>query len=188
MAKVCALWDCVVQVRQDWTVCPEHYPDFADAKVDICPGCGWLKSKQYEQCLPCRNGKAPPKGRRTNATVNNRIAEPPVRYEVPPTVPATEADGATTAAHVYILKLSSGEFYAGYSEDLESRLMEHRDGRVKSTAGKDPRLVWFDWVSTKAQALAVEDELQHLISRNPRRVRRMVLDFGKLAKLVDPNP
>ena len=46
--------------------------------------------------------------------------------------------------YLYILKLDGGIFYTGQTNALELRLQEHRDGQTKSTAGKNPRLVWFE--------------------------------------------
>ncbi len=189
MAKVCGFWECAIEVRQDWTVCQDHYGDFADGKLDVCPGCGWLKSKQYDLCLACHEGKEPPKGRTINSRPNrDRIAERRTGYEVPPPGAPAEIDISAGGVHVYILKLTDGEFYVGHSEDLESRLMEHRDGKVQSTTGRSPTLVWFDWVPTKAQAIAVEAEMKQINADNPRRIRRMVIAFSQLARQVDTNP
>jgi putative endonuclease len=35
--------------------------------------------------------------------------------------------------HLYILKLSNGQLYIGFSKDLRKRLKEHADGKVFTT-------------------------------------------------------
>ncbi len=61
---------------------------------------------------------------------------------------------------------------------------EHRDGKTKSTAGKNPLLVWFDVVDTREEAAEGEAYLKALIDRNEREVRRMVNQFQDLVSLV----
>ena len=86
---------------------------------------------------------------------------------------------------IYILKLDGGKFYAGHTRELRERLSEHRDGKTRSTAGKNPRLVWFDTVDTREEAAEVEATLKELIDRNEREVRRMVTEFLDLIREVD---
>ena len=61
---------------------------------------------------------------------------------------------------------------------------EHRDGKTKSTAGKNPLLVWFDVVDTREEAAEGEAYLKELIDKNEREVRRMVNGFQDLVRLV----
>lgn len=188
MVKVCAYWECVAAIRDDWTVCPEHYGDYADGKLDQCSGCGWLKLALYDRCLDCRNSKDPRKGRseiQHASRPQSRVAERRTPYQTQDKLEVENVELSADGYHVYILKLDGGDFYAGMSEDIRSRLMEHRDGKVASTVSRNPRLVWFDWVQTKDQALAVETHLKQLIKRNPRRIRRMAIEFVEIAAELD---
>jgi predicted GIY-YIG superfamily endonuclease len=94
-------------------------------------------------------------------------------------------DASANRFFVYILKLDGGEFYAGHTRELRERLSEHRDGRTKSTAELNPKLVWFGMLATREAAIAAEAELKKLVDSNPREVRRMVIDFQDLARELD---
>ena len=94
-------------------------------------------------------------------------------------------DAGATEFFVYILKLDGNAFYAGQTRELRERLMEHRDGDTVSTAGKNPRLVWFTKVSTRDEATTLESELKRLCDENPREVRRRVLQFQDLVQELD---
>ena len=99
--------------------------------------------------------------------------------------PAWEAgDAEARSFHVYILKLDGGEFYAGQTRELRERLSEHRDGRTQSTAGRNPKLVWFTEVSSRQDAKELELELKKSIDRNPRVIRRLMTDFQDLVRQV----
>ena len=79
-----------------------------------------------------------------------------------------------------LLKMNNARFYAGQTRELREGLMEHRDGTTKSTAGKEPKLVWFSTVSTREQATELEAQLKELCNRNPREIRRRVRKFQDL--------
>ena len=91
-----------------------------------------------------------------------------------------------TELHVYILKIRDAngrvDFYVGQTNDLLVRLTEHRDGVTKTTAGKDPQLVWFMPVLGREEALYFEKELKVLVRKNPRAVRQMVASFQALTR------
>ena len=95
--------------------------------------------------------------------------------------------GDATADHffVYILSLSGGKFYAGQTRELRERLSEHRDGQTKSTAGKNPKLVWYGMLPTREQAAAGEVELKKLVDSNPRDIRRMIIRFRDLVQELE---
>ena len=87
---------------------------------------------------------------------------------------------------LYILKLDGGRYYAGQTNDLELRLQEHRDGGTKDTAGRNPRLVWFErWVGDQKGLNEEEGQLQNLTRDNPRAIRRMVAEWQRPLRLVD---
>ena len=91
--------------------------------------------------------------------------------------------------YLYILKLDGGTYYVGQTNDLELRLGEHRDGQTRSTAGKGPRLVWFqEWVGEARELNAEEARLTKLALDNPRAIRRMVAEWQWPLKLVTLEP
>ena len=88
--------------------------------------------------------------------------------------------------HLYILKLDGGKFYIGQTNDLELRLREHQDGLTRSTAGKKPRLVYFEeWHGNRQELIEEENRLTLLNQRNPRAIRRIVIEWQRLIRLVD---
>ena len=94
-------------------------------------------------------------------------------------------DATATEFFVYILKLEGGTFYTGQTRELRERLSEHKDGRVKSTAGKTPQLVWFTSVPSRNAATSLEVELKKLVDTNPREIRRMVVRFRDHVRELD---
>ena len=174
--KACLFWDCDVSIRDDHIFCYEHYQDFQDGLIDECPGCGLGKYEQYEECLDCYRN---PQRRRAAAPTTTRWYKPEYSVEW--------EKGDATADHffVYILKLDGGRFYAGQTRELRERLSEHRDGSVQSTAGRSPKLGWFDIVSSREVATQFEVELKKLVDSNPREVRRMIIRFRDLVRELD---
>ncbi len=170
--KQCLFWDCDKSIRADHVLCYEHYGDLQDGLVDECPGCGLAKYAQYEQCLDCYNKRAPK--RETKSWYKPEHSE---AWE--------KGDAEADIFFVYLLKLAGGDFYAGQTRELRERLSEHRDGRVKSTAGKNPKLVWFGELPTRAAAAETEVELKKLVDRNPREIRRIVIGFKDLVSELD---
>ena len=83
------------------------------------------------------------------------------------------------------MKLDGGNFYAGQTRELRERLSEHRDGRVRSTAGRNPKLVWFSTVPSREEATDWEADLKKLVDSNPREIRRMYLSFQDLVRELD---
>ena len=94
-------------------------------------------------------------------------------------------DAETSQYFTYILKLFGGEFYAGHTRELRERLSEHRDGRERSTAGKNPKLVWFTTLPTRKDATEMEVELKKLVDSNQREIRRMYIEFKDLIDELD---
>lgn len=95
------------------------------------------------------------------------------------------SDDEATEYYVYILKLSGGDFYVGQTRELPERMAEHRDGKVRSTAAKTPKLVWFTTVPKRDDALKTESQLKKLYKQNPRKILRMVRHFKTLAEELD---
>lgn len=86
---------------------------------------------------------------------------------------------------VYLLKLEGGDYYAGHTRDLRARLTEHRDGRAKTTAGRNPKLVWFVGVRSRDDAACAEVALKEQMHRNPRETTKRVLGFQDLVRELD---
>jgi putative endonuclease len=65
--------------------------------------------------------------------------------------------------YVYILRCGDGTLYTGYTNDLESRLAAHRDGKgAKYTRGRGPlELVYQEALGSKTAAMKREWEIQH---------------------------
>lgn len=179
MASVCALWSCDRSIRAGHVVCREHWDDYSDGALDECPECGRLKDSTYEFCLPCNRNS----GKRTRAD-RSKVKETRTRYASVGSVPPPMSDGATDEFYVYICETNDGAFYVGQTNDIRSRMWEHKVGKTKSLIGKAPRLVWFSTVRTRADALAYEKELTRLKSKNERPIRRMVTAFRDVIKEV----
>ena len=176
--NTCRFWDCEHPIRKGYFLCYDHYREHQSGLVDECEGCGRHKHAQYDLCLECRDRKPPqPKPQTPRESKSRYQREHSGAWEA--------GDADATEFFVYILKLQGGVFYAGQTRELRERLMEHRDGTTKSTAGKDPKLVWFSTVSTRDQATALEVELKRLCDENPREIRRWVVGFQDLVKELD---
>ncbi len=171
--KSCKFWDCRKRVRGRHIYCYDHYQAFQNGDVDDCPGCGRGKSSSYSACLDCRPTE-PAKPTKSRKTYRREHSD------------AWEAkDAEADEFYVYVLKLDDGSFYAGQTRELRERLMEHRDGTTRSTAGRSPKLVWFSTVSTRVQATVLEVQLKKLCDRNPREIRRWVRRFRDLVEELD---
>jgi len=94
-------------------------------------------------------------------------------------------DSTSNEFYVYILKLDGGEFYAGQTRELRERLSEHRDNRVRTTASRNPKLVYFIRVESREQATKIEVDWKKTIDKNPREIRRWVQSFSDLVRELD---
>ena len=173
--KTCRYWNCNEKVTYDF--CVKHYRELKSGQVDDCPGCGRAKDSKYPTCLDCKDRptnavKESAKGAIKGATKSQSRKGPRARYdryreEHSDSWSAGDAD--VSEFYVYVLKLNDGTFYAGQTREIRERLMEHRDGTTKTTAGKDPKLVWFSTVSTRKQATELEVIVKKICDRNPER-------------------
>jgi putative endonuclease len=68
---------------------------------------------------------------------------------------------------VYILQsMKDFSFYIGQCDDLDRRMSKHFDGLSKYTASKGPwRLVYFEMISSRGEALKREKEIKSKKSR-----------------------
>lgn len=169
----CAYQDCEQRIAPWFKLCGTHNKAKENGEIDECPRCAQFKDASYPLCRDC------------HAANRNQTSGRRGKYE-PEHNPMWEAaDVEGDVFFVYILKLDGGKFYAGHTREIRERMSEHRDGKTKSTAGKNPRLVWFDCVDTREQAAAGEAHMKELIDKNEREVRRIVTAFLDLVREVD---
>jgi putative endonuclease len=66
--------------------------------------------------------------------------------------------------YVYILKsLKDGKFYTGCTADIEKRLAQHNNGRVRSTKTRRPlKLVYWETFATRSEAMRRERCLKRI--------------------------
>ena len=76
-------------------------------------------------------------------------------------------------------------YYVGHTRELRERLYEHRDGDVKSTNGKRPKLIYFEVSKTREEATKREEEIKKIVDKNMREVRRMVIGFRDLIRELE---
>ncbi len=59
--------------------------------------------------------------------------------------------------YVYILKMNNNEYYAGFTDDLKRRIVEHSNGKVSTTSCSLPiTLEWYSCFKNKKRALDFE--------------------------------
>ena len=171
--KTCAYQDCGQTIPAWFELCAPHNTAKQQGEIDQCPNCGQYKDAKFPLCRSCNAASR-------NQTTSTR----PSRYEPESNPKWDAADQEGDVFFIYILKLDGGKFYAGHTRELRERMGEHRDGKTRSTAGKNPLLVWFDVVETREEAAGGEAYLKELIDGNEREVRRMVNEFQDLVSLV----
>ncbi|KAA9016336.1 GIY-YIG nuclease family protein [Sphingobium limneticum] len=66
------------------------------------------------------------------------------------------------AFHAYLLRCGDGSFYAGHTEDLETRVAQHQQGLIPgySIARRPVVLVWTESFGTRDEALAAERRIK----------------------------
>ena len=129
-------------------------------RVCVFPGCGELIRGRFRLCLN-----------------HFRAAS---RYEWEHRDEWAAKDAGCDAFYVYILELDGGKtLYAGQTRNLLRRLGEHQSGTTKTTAGRDPKLVWFEQLPSRQAAVEREADMKHLIDTQPRPVRRMIEAFQR---------
>ena len=160
----CAKIGCDKPVTYDRLLCYTHWQQYDRYEIFECERCHRLDEvlvgPEDELCFDCM-----------------RLGEVPVHVH---------AQLTYQEHYLYILKLDGGDFYVGRTNDLESRLQEHRDGKTKSTRNRHPRLVWFEKFFGARESVAEgEQELTLLNKQNPRAIRRIINNWQRLIRLVD---
>ncbi|MDD5043396.1 MAG: GIY-YIG nuclease family protein [Patescibacteria group bacterium] len=80
--------------------------------------------------------------------------------------------------YIYILHIEGikgKNFYIGYTADLKNRLKEHLLGRVRTTRGRNPKLIYFEAYGGKYLALKREKGLKNSGSVYNALLRRLSL-------------
>ena len=89
-------------------------------------------------------------------------------------------DKQADAFWVYLLELDGGRsLYAGQTRNLMRRMHEHGEGTTKTTAGRRPRLAWFEQMPSRQAAVEKEADLKHQIDTQPQDVRCMIDTFRR---------
>ena len=194
-----------VKRRSRYDYCSDHYRELKAGKINECPGCGRAKDAKYPTCIACKDKpksavkeavkgvvKGAVKGAIEGAVKSAARSENSGktrarydRYKEEHSDSWSAGDADASEFYIYVLKLNDGTFYAGQTREIRERLMEHRDGTTKTTAGKDPKLVWFSTVSTRKQATELEVMIKKICDRNPREIRRWILKFQDLVDELD---
>jgi predicted GIY-YIG superfamily endonuclease len=97
----------------------------------------------------------------------------------------SKRDEGVNRFFVYILRLENGELYIGHTRELRERMLEHRDGNVEATEGKNPKLRYFETLPTRESAMLRENELKEILKNNRRAIYRIIGDFRELISEVD---
>ena len=132
--KTCAYQDCDQSILGWFELCQQHNAAKRSGIIDQCSDCGQDKDSRYPNCRDC-NAKI------QNTTPKSTSDKRGSKYELEQNPAWDKGDADAEEFFVYILKLSDGKFYAGQTREIRERLGEHRDGKTKSTAEKDPKLV-----------------------------------------------
>jgi predicted GIY-YIG superfamily endonuclease len=97
---------------------------------------------------------------------------------------------------VYILKCSDGSYYTGHTDNLESRIAQHHEGKIAGyTHDKRPlTLMLTQDFPTRAEALSVEQQIkgwsrakkEALIDRDWARLSLLAKSYGKSGSTSSP--
>ncbi len=193
--SICQYWDCDERIRTGYFLCSAHYKGREEGLVDECPECDRYKDAEYELCLECHkrtrqrarssSGDTTSRARRTSSKRSGTVAERKRTYKTEASDRWAANDEGIDEFYVYILRLREGGFYVGHTRDLRARVMEHKDGQVPSTKGRDPKLAWFATGQSRVVVATHEAELKSLVKRNERAIRNMIIKFQDLVGEVE---
>ena len=162
----CSYWNCNKPVRKEgYALCYKHWKSMQDGLIDQCPRCGiHYKETAYYLCDQCFSQENP-------IIFKKLVFQTLIR--------------SNKRFFIYILKLENGAFYIGQTDSLRERLSEHRDGKTKSTANRNPKLQYFEVLLTREDAEAREKELKKTLRFNPRKIRSMIIVFQDNVSALD---
>ena len=178
--RTCAFQECTLQTSDpDHPLCRQHYYQAQQGAITKCSRCASFKPARLPLCNSCFVGGSP----RSAARQQSNSAKSELRsYQVENSTAWERADANASYFYTYILRLSDGEFYVGQTRELPERLSEHRDGKVSTTKGKTPELVWFTELPSRDEAAKLEAELKQIRDRDERSIRRMIIRFQSLVR------
>ena len=148
----CSKVGCIEMVFDDQPLCEIHWHKFRESRLSKCRRC-----HQYD-CM--------------SLALEPVTEDAPLCAECCQEVQAADHDSGSAkrqCQYIYILTLDGGDCYLGQTEDLERQVKEHYDGKIPSTADRNPQLVWSEqWVGHNAKLQKRKDNLVKLYSENPR--------------------
>ena len=115
----------------------------------------------------------------------NLVSTQKSKYIPHPSNSWRKKDEGITKFYVYILKLDNGDLYVGHTRELRERMLEHKEGITRSTAGEHPKLRYFEILPSREKAMIREQEIKVLIKNNRREIFRMITEFRDLVSEVD---
>jgi len=107
------------------------------------------------------------------------------QYTPNPSKSWAQKDEGVNEFYVYILRLDSGLFYIGHTRELSERMLEHKNGSAVSTAGKHPKLLYFEVLHTREAAMIRESEIKKIYKKSNREILRMITHFFNQIKELD---
>ncbi|MDD5189514.1 MAG: GIY-YIG nuclease family protein [Dehalococcoidales bacterium] len=87
--------------------------------------------------------------------------------------------------YVYVEKLNDNTYYCGSTRELRPRILEHREGRTKGTANKNPILKYFEIVKSREEAESREKELRDLDKNNHREFLRIIIRWQDIVRYIE---
>jgi len=172
--KTCQHWNCNKNIRYNHFLCAEHYEDWEEYLIDKCPECGRYKDLEFDVCKDCY----------ANLRNKNIERKSGSQIRIEHSKAWEKGDQGVEKFFVYILKDDKGAFYPGHTRDLRIRLGQHRDGKTKSTAGRNQKFVYYEVVSSRKSAELREVELKKLVYSNENKIRKMIQDFQDIHREV----
>ena len=174
--RTCAFLECssLQTSDPDHPLCRQHYYQAQKGSITKCSRCASFKPARLPLCNSCFVGGSPVAATRQQPGGSK---SDPGTYQVENSPAWHRADASASYFYTYILRLSDGEFYIGQTRELPERLSEHRDGKVGTTKGKTPELVWFTELASRDEATKLEAALKQTRDRDERSIRRMIVRF-----------
>lgn len=192
-SQSCARWECKNLGTFHKPLCYEHWLEWDAGELEECNRCRqfyndgemhvYWDGVWYEEyppyCNDCLWFVCLQQGREPPWFLGPKAVDKPV---------LAHADIERIARYIYILKLSDSTYYIGQTTDLAVRLREHRDGLQRQTAGKGPRLVYFE--EALAGKRATEEREKELTELNKtglgrRQLRQIIETFRGPLRLLD---
>lgn len=172
---VCAYWNCYKEMSDKVLLCHEHGLAMNKGIIDQCPRCGRFKDIRQKYCSTCQYGRPVAAWRRIR-----EIHKPDSSEEMEHSEKRKKGDKVAPGFYVYVMELYDGTFYIGHSRELRQKIYDHRNGKVKSTVGRQPKLVYFEILPGREDVTRRETELKKIRSSNPRELTRMLIQFKDL--------